>query len=392
MQGALSPADRKLLSVCAVGATALAAAILLLSPVKRPDESPVPSTYSSSSDGARAAYLLLESLHCRVTRWEESPSRVPDSRDAVFVLADPSESPSPGEVASISKFVQDGGRVLFCGASIEKFFPSAAITIAKAVQPSKGFFAQLPSPYSRDARQIAMKPRAYWSTLSSSQLSLYGDSVGPVVVAWRIGSGEVLWWAAPTPLTNAGIQKEGNLALFLDAVSGAADHPTSIYWDEYFHGQRTSLWSYVERTPVKWALWQAALFAALVLFTFSRRWGPVIPLERVSRLSPLEFVDALGGLYQKAGATTVPISVAYRHLRSTLTRRLLLPGSIPDADLAKAAAERLGWDCDKITHMLGRASFASYDSMTPPLALGLLQELEECTMRLERPITPTDKN
>jgi hypothetical protein len=111
-----------------------------------------------------------------------------------------------------------------------------------------------------------------------------------------MGAGEILWWAAATPLTNAGMTRADNLRLFLNTVSASnAGQPVSIYWDEYFHGQRGSLWSYVEKTPIVWGGLQLTILVLGLLFTFSRRSGPMVMPAVVSRLSPLEFVETIGG-------------------------------------------------------------------------------------------------
>jgi hypothetical protein len=215
-----------------------------------------------------------------------------------------------------------------------------------------------------------------WEEPGAPQIALYGDAKGAVVVSWPIGEGEVLWWAGATPLTNAGMRRGSNLRLFLNAVDAAS----IVYWDEYFHGQRTSLWAYTASTPVAWALAQLGLLTVAVLFTFSRRAGPTFSPAPVSRLSPLEFVETLGGLYQRAGATSVAVSVVYRHLRMKLTQQLSMPASAPDGDLATAAGARLGWKTGDLLDALARSS--SPVAPRPRQALALIQKLEGYTAQL----------
>jgi hypothetical protein len=64
-------------------------------------------------------------------------------------------------------------------------------------------------------------------------------------------------------------------------------------------------------------------------------------LARESRLSSLEFIDTLGGLYQRAHAARGAVEVAYQGLRSALARRLGMPLTASDAELDKAAQQRL---------------------------------------------------
>jgi Domain of unknown function (DUF4350) len=381
MSNPLTPADRKLLSAAACVAAVLITLTLLLGRGGSGEGAVVPSTYSSASGGAKAAFLLLQNLRFPVTRWEESPLRLDQRQGAVLVLADPNIDPEAAEAASLQRFVEGGGRVLFCGKSIGKFFPGSEVERWAVGREWREFSAQIPSLYTRAAAKISMEDRERWGPVQTSQLALYGDAGGAVVVAWRMGAGEVIWWAAPTPLTNAGVLKEGNLALLLNAVSRDDGGPLAVYWDEYFHGQRASLWSYVERTPVKWALWQAALFTGLALFAFSRRWGPVIPLEVRSRLSPLEFVDAVGALYERGKATGVPVQVAYKRLRLAMTARLLVPVSISNSELAQAGV-RLGLDKDYLADLLDQGERGGQEKLPPTKALRLVRELDESFIQL----------
>lgn len=377
MPGQIAPADRKLLLAAAALAVLLMAGTVFFAPGNRLGESPVPSSYSPDSGGALAAYLLLQDLHYDVQRWEDSPAALDRlGRGAVLIVAGPTETPTNRERESLRAFVHRGGRLLFCGGSVREFFPEAGVSPGQGDGTWQEYAASFPSYFSRGAQTIVLRPEAIWDQAGAREISLYGDSTGAVVAAWPIGAGEVLWWAGATPLTNAGIRRGSNLQLFLNAVDAAP----AIYWDEYFHGQRTSLWSYVGHTPVAWALAQFALLMLAVLFTFSRRWGPMVRPAAVSRLSPLEFVDTLGGLYQLAGATSVAVGVTYRHLRMRLTRQLGMPASAPDGELASAAAARLGWKLEPLRETLAQSSAAI--KPRPRQALALIQTMEGYTAQL----------
>jgi hypothetical protein len=377
-----TPTNRRFVWALWACVLVLVAGIVVTAP-PAPEYAPVPSIYASGSGGARAAYLLLRDLHFDVRAWEEPPAGLTAlatqlATPAVLILAEPSESPSKADVASLRKFVEAGSRVLFCGASIAKFFPKAEVSDPVEGIEWKEFSANLPSATTRGADRVVLRPEVYWGTPGASQLPLYGTDDSAAVVSWRIGKGEVLWWAGATPLTNAGITKSGNLNLFLNSVGAShTNEAMPIYWDEYFHGQRESLFSYVEKTPVVWAGVQILLVAVILLFTFSRRSGPIVMPGSVSRLSPLEFVDTMGALYQHAGASSIPVDVSRRHLRLQLTRRLGMPSATPDADLARVAAERLHFDRASLFETLNRASgAAAVPKLRTRDALTLVQDLE----------------
>jgi hypothetical protein len=360
------------------------AATVVFAPGNSRGESSVPSSYSPDSGGALAAYLLLQDLHYDVHRWEESPAGLERlGHGAVLIVAGPTETPTNRERDALRAFVRRGGRLLFCGGSVTQFFPEAMISPRTEDGSWKEYAVTFPSYFSRGARTIVIRPEASLARAGTPGIDLYGDSTASVVAAWPIGAGEVLWWTGAMPLTNAGIGRRSNLQLFLNAVDtrplNAVDTPPAIYWDEYFHGQRTSLWSYVAQTPVGWALAQAALLMLAVLFTFSRRWGPLVQPAAVSRRSPLEFVDTLGGLYQRAGATSVAVAVTYRRLRMRLTQQFGIAASAPDEELVRAAGARLGWKSEPLREALAQASAAG---PRPRQALALIRTMESYTAQL----------
>ena len=159
---------------------------------------------------------------------------------------------------------------------------------------------------------------------------------------------------------------------------------TQIYWDEYFHGERASLWSYVKNTPLAWGLVQLAVLGVAIFLTFSLRSGPILPAARASRLWPLEFVNTLGALYERAGATSAAVDIVYRNCRAVLTRRLRLPLATSDAALGQAVESRLGWYRPDLARTLSRAAAACHgEKLAGAEALALVQEIDYCRQQIE---------
>ena len=387
----IAPADRKLLLLGGTLMLVMLLTVAILSPPQDQGELPVPSTYSGQSGGAAAAYRLLERLHYPVQRWENPPTELPAARgNVLLILAGPTQPPTAKERKTLTDFVEGGGHVLFTSGNVKglgntkDYFADANVSGKPGDPNFVTVLAMIPSRITRDAKQVSLQPGAYWGELTPEQLSLYGADGGSAVVSWKKGDGEILWWAGSTPLTNAGITRDDNLRFFLNSVGNwTAKNTYHIYWDEYFHGQRSSLWSYVAKTPLVWSALQIALLALAVLFTFSRRSGPIyIPAES-SRLWPLEFVDTLGGLYERAGAASSAISVSYLRLRNLLTRQLSLPSGTQDAELAAAAEQRLGWKSSGLGEVLARTAVARREEQFPSRdALKIVQELEEFAEKL----------
>ena len=81
--------------------------------------------------------------------------------------------------------------------------------------------------------------------------------------------------------------------------------------------------------------------AVLVVFSFSRRSGPVRDLPPPARAMPIEFLEALGSLYRNAGAASTVVAIAWeRFRRQTLRLCGLRQGPMSAAELATAIRKR----------------------------------------------------
>jgi hypothetical protein len=383
VQGGITAPDRKLLWGAAALALALILATLVLSPGSGELDSPVPSSYSPASGGALAAYMLLGDLRLPVERWERPPTDLAQiGPHSVLILVEPAQKPSKEERDALQDFLVKGGRVLFCGAEIRTFFPPATLSNTRESSRWQVLTPTMPSSISRGAEHIEMGFRRAWGSLKPGQIQIYGEPGSPAVVTVGVGAGELIWWAGATPLTNAAIERQDNWKLFLNSVTGSGE-PLRVLWDEYYHGERGSLSAYVSQTPVMWGALQLLVLTGALIFTFSRRSGPVQAPVAVSRLSPLEFVDTMGGLYQRAKAGSIPVQVSYRHLRLQLAKRLALPATSADSALAEAARDRLGFQGPELLSTLDIASAASRDAkLSAQKALDLVKNLEQYLKRL----------
>jgi len=376
----LSSSDRRLLLWAAAIVTVLVIALAVFSSSQ--EESDVPSTYSADSAGAKAAFLLLQQQGYKVERWEQSPNQLPANvANTTLVLASPFNPPSKQERISLQLFLSRGGRVLATGYTASLFLPQGDTAPEVFAGPAwKAFEPQLLSPLTR-AGTIRMSPGAYWRNAHSCCLVHYADGERPVVVSYKVGKGEVIWWASSVPLSNAGIGAAGNLALLLNSLGDRKDH---VLWDEYFHGYRDTLSAYFSEPPLLFGLLQCLLLVGVVLLTFSRRTLPVHSVEEKSRLSPLEFVETLGGLYHRAKANHAALEVPYTRFRTIVARRLGLKTDSSADDLAGALRNRLHYKDDALPELLRRIEAAlAQDEPGEEVALGLAQELNRHMQNLK---------
>jgi hypothetical protein len=135
----------------------------------------------------------------------------------------------------------------------------------------------------------------------------------PVVVEYEQGAGHIVWWASSTPLENGFIQRGNNLHLLLNSLGTREGH--NFYWDESLHGEVRTQWFYARGLALNLLLYGMAGIALLIVFSFSRRRGPVRDLPQPARASSVEFLDALGSLYKNAGAAHTALVLAYDRFR-----------------------------------------------------------------------------
>jgi len=369
----LDPKDRKLMLGAGLVFVLLIAAALLFGSGEQ-SQAEFPSTYSTASGGAKAAYLLLSDSGYKVQRWEKPLSDLPRATAKTLIVAEPNEAPTREERERLKTFISEGGHVIATGMFAGTFLPEndstpdllAALTWKKASALS-------PSQITRAAPQIMLSPRAYWRSFSAAY-PLYGDGDRTVVVKYPFGRGEVLWWASATPLTNAGLKEPGNLEFFLACLGGQKNE---ILWDEYIHGYRQTLAASIAHSPAKWLFLQLVLLAIAVVVTFSRRSGPTFVPASVVRLSPIEFVQTLGGLYQRAGTASVAVDICYRRFRFWLTKRLGIAANTSAEELASAIRGRWSLDDDHFIATMKQCESASTDPfLQAPVALHLVQELD----------------
>jgi len=371
MSSGLSSSDRKVLTIAGVAFVLLVVLGFLLAP--NSNETDVATTYSTASEGAKAAYVLLEELGYHVDRWQRPLRELKPDGDTVLILADPPAVADEKARETMRKFLSEGGHVIttgLIGASILPEDHSQLNSVPDA--PWSDFNALTPSAITRAAPRIRLVPAARWS--ESSGLALYGNENDVVAIKLKYGKGDVIWLASATPFTNAAIKESNNLEFVVAAVGDR--ERTRVFFDEYIHG-------YGERAasenshPIMTALvLQSAVLALAAIFTFSRRSGPLRPLMVEPRLAPLEFVETLGGLYMQAKAASVAVDVAYQRFQYWATRKLGLSPNTPPEELARAVNERWKLRDENLAPTLHEAARARYrPDLSQKEALALVKSL-----------------
>lgn len=371
--------DLGILAIAAVGTVVLTAAAFIVAPtdsLPRNDG----SSFAAHADGGRAAYLLLPELGYRVERsFEPLASASHDPSRTILVIANPSSHPSQQDVRALRRYVESGGIVLAAGSEASRFLPGTPDRPAGRIARQRKQGPSLPSALSQGVREVEMPYSGTPVGRDSPYVPVFGTYAEASVLTARFATGRAIWWAGSAPLVNAGIGRPGHLELFLNVLGVPGER--TIVWDEFYHGHTRSLWSYLAATPLPYGLLQSAAIIVLALLAFARRRRPIRLPVAEPRTSPLEFIDTMGGLYQRAHARHAAIATIRDRARRTLLAALALPHDASDERLAAAAGDRLPAELD-VAAALERARQAAIDpDLTDARAVAIAGELQGLAAR-----------
>jgi hypothetical protein len=339
-----------------------------------------PTTYNSGSAGTKAAYLLLDELGYQAHRWETSPDTLKDvdASKTTLILAEPN-FPTEGAKqvqAEIANFLSHGGRVLATGREGAFFLPGAKTEVPTRLYQRLCFSTPEGQGPLAKVGKVSLADNVRWAALGPAfrVSQLCGDDA--VVVSYKYGAGEVIWWSSPRPMTNQGLKEDASLKLVLTSVGGTNRR---VLFDEYFHGERASLWETTKGLPIRQITWQCVTVAVLLVLSFGRRNGPLRLPVRLPRSSPLEFAESMGRLYRKAGATQAAVDGARRRLLKFIEEQCGVPRDVlrsTPLDIVEAVEERLGGRWSKLGEHLLQASETEHHAMTLASTLELVKALD----------------
>lgn len=385
MPAALRSSDLSILIAAGVATVVLS----VLSFVAAPVESTPPidgSSFSAHPRGARAAYLALKQAGYRIERSFEPLTGLQRVDAAtVLVLASPVAQPSQQDLRSLTQFVERGGTLLAAGRGSVPFLPGQPFrTGAAAPQAGSTATASMVSPLSRGAPEVQLGPPLLTLAPDSPYVPVYGDSARPYVIAAPFDKGRVIWWAGEAPLTNSGLTQPGHAELLVNAVGPASQR--LVLWDEHYHGHTRSLWSYLAGTPLPYAGAQLAVVVVGALLAFSRRRWPIRAQPAEPRASPLEFIESIGALYERAGVAAGAVGVVRSRVRRALVTASGLPAAVSDEDLSRASAGRVSMPPEELRQLLASSARASADvDSSPDDARALVAALQQVAARLHVP-------
>ena len=336
----LDPKDRRLLVWSVSIAIGLAVLIGFAIPNDNNDDNPLPSTYLTGQHGARAAYDSLVSAGYNIERWERPLTELAAiaGPNTVVIFAQPFTRETD-DFKAVTQILERGGRVLTTGFWGGYLVPGGAAGTPKEFTFSACELEPEGLDVLANTGSVWMVPEATWEVGNPTQRIQYNCAGQPAVVEYDFGDGHVVWWASSTPLENGSLARAANFDLLLNSIGPREGR--QFYWDESLHGDVRTEWSYVPGPSVR-LLWTGLILVSVfIVFSFSRRSGPVRELPPPPRATPVEFLEALGSLYRRAGATSTAVTIAWERFRRYALRLCgLRQTSVSAAELAAAIRRR----------------------------------------------------
>ena len=148
----VSAGDRRILIIAGLAFLLLIVLGFLFAPASSGDTNSG-TTYSASSNGAKAAFLLLQETGYHVERWQHAPTSLKPDEHTVLIIAAPAMIPNQPQKDAIEKFVAGGGRLIVTGVGGARFLPQDSSDFNDAPsQKWAEFPAIAPSPTAEATR------------------------------------------------------------------------------------------------------------------------------------------------------------------------------------------------------------------------------------------------
>ncbi|MGI4829083.1 MAG: DUF4350 domain-containing protein [Janthinobacterium lividum] len=381
--------DRRFLAVFAGVILLLIVVVSVIAPTTA-DNDPRPSSFNAAPGGAKALYLTMEALGRPVRRWDQPLDELDgvDAAHTTLLLAEPQFSALEKDrlTAAVKAFLERGGRVLTTGPEGALLIPGGGVKSSRRFGSLCYTVPEGPGALAA-AGKVEMLDPVRWADETAEVRVEQRCGPDAVVVRVPVGRGEAIWWSSPAPLTNAELKNDADLRLTLASLGEGR----TVVFDEALQQGVRSQWTAARGLPLYSLLAQAALVFGLLVFSFSRRRGPVRLPVAVPRSSPVEFAMSMGDLYEKAGATRAATEAAKRRLLRVLVRDGGLAQRTVEAgsEAVVAALElRFGGNWGSVGQHLSEAITAADVQPKPRGALALVRALGEDAERVRRAARP----
>jgi len=261
-----------------------------------------PSTFFTDPTGARALLLVLQRVLPNAGQWRrpfmDLPSEAGSTRSTLIVMG-PQEPLSESDATALDRWITSGGQLIL-----------ATNMEWQIRKPNKAGEKEEFIPLGYLARHsLKVKPDAT------------GNDAIAAVTTKALGTGRIVFIPDSYAFSNESLGSTDDAVWIVSQVSewgGAA------LIDEYHQGfgekrELHTLVAMFAASPWGFACMQLALAGVVYILGCRRRFGRPVDELPVERTSPIEAVEALGGLFETARAGALSVRTVHQYLNLQLT-------------------------------------------------------------------------
>ena len=265
-----------------------------------------PSTFFTDRTGTRALLLVLQQIMPATDQWRRPFSELPrqsaTARSTLIVMS-PDEALTETEATTLDRWIASGGQLILVTNKEWRIRKRR-----KSEKPAKEEDEFIPQGY---LARNGLQPKA----------DVSGENAIAAAITKSMGAGRIVFVSDPYAFSNETLRTTDNAVWIAARTSEWAD---SILIDEYHHGfgQRRDMLPLIGAflvSPWGFVCMQLALAGAIFMLGTRRRFGRPIEELPVERTSPIEAVEALGGLFETARARVLSVRTIHQYLNVQLT-------------------------------------------------------------------------
>jgi hypothetical protein len=195
---------------------------------------------------------------------------------------------------------------------------------------------------------------------------ILGDRFGAIVWEEKIGKGRVVFATTPYLAANAYQDFRSNYEFLAQMVT---QNSQTVWVDEYIHGykdpeviksekgwrqgKKQDIFSYLANTPLFPAFLQGFVLLLIAIWAGNRRFGKPLTLPAPVVNNSEAYIQALGGVLQKANSSEFILEIVGKEERLQLQKALLL-GEVPldDRSLVDAWVRQTGRPATELEPLL----------------------------------------
>jgi hypothetical protein len=323
------------------------------SPPRARGDTWLPSSFNPVGAGHMAFFQTLEEMHWPVERWREPLSRLSTYGTGNVLLITRSAfgsrvSFSPQEIDLLDDWVRQGNTLLLLGAlndgeDTRQLLRQIGFNLPEKSTSLTDFFppfdsATPPTLEIHPTSANRLNVNLLWPAapplplpLPAGARVLWESGGQPYVIAVPRGAGHILCGASASWLSNRWLGQGDNLTAALSLLAPSGRIPRHLFFEESHHGFSAvyAVARLLDDHGVRFA-GMLALLGVLAFFGSSLvRFGPVVPLQRETGRSTLEFVDSIADLYLRADLRNDTLKYLFLETHQRVLLRLNLPPTAP---------------------------------------------------------------